>query len=241
MSWPLDKYCAAALAFHRHSSVGHYEEPEPPFATRQPRFATGPATPPPSLLPASFSALLESRRSDRAFGDRSVPGAALEALAWTAYGRTREAGPESRTVPSAGALYPLRVLAIVIQSAGLERAAYEYDVRAGRLLPLSPRVEYPDRLDRWFLTGHIDYARAAAIFLLTVDVRHQCPKYGERGYRFALLEAGHVGQNLVLGSAALGVPAVPVGYFDDDLVNAAFALEAPYEHAAYAVVIGQPR
>ena len=40
-------------------------------------------------------------------------------------------------------------------------------------------------------------------------------KYGLRGYRFALLEAGHVMQNAVLAAAALALPALPVGGFYD--------------------------
>jgi nitroreductase len=40
-------------------------------------------------------------------------------------------------------------------------------------------------------------------------------KYGARGGRFLLLEAGHVMQNLCLLSASLGLATVPLGgYFE---------------------------
>jgi nitroreductase len=36
-------------------------------------------------------------------------------------------------------------------------------------------------------------------------------KYSERGYRFLLLEAGHLMQNLCLLSASLGLATLPLG------------------------------
>ena len=45
-------------------------------------------------------------------------------------------------------------------------------------------------------------------------------KYGARAYRFTLLEAGHVAQNLLLAVAALGLAAVPIGGFYDRKVDA---------------------
>jgi len=41
-------------------------------------------------------------------------------------------------------------------------------------------------------------------------------KYRERTYRYVLLEAGHVGQNLCLAATGLGLGACTVGAFDDD-------------------------
>ena len=41
-------------------------------------------------------------------------------------------------------------------------------------------------------------------------------KYRERAYRYVLLEAGHVGQNLCLAATGLGLGACTVGAFDDD-------------------------
>jgi SagB-type dehydrogenase family enzyme len=40
-------------------------------------------------------------------------------------------------------------------------------------------------------------------------------KYGTRGVRYAMIEAGHVGQNIFLQAEALGLGAGIVGAFDD--------------------------
>ena len=45
-------------------------------------------------------------------------------------------------------------------------------------------------------------------------------KYGDRGLRFLLLEAGHLMQNLCLASASLGLATTPLGgYFEADLAQ----------------------
>jgi nitroreductase len=46
-------------------------------------------------------------------------------------------------------------------------------------------------------------------------------KYGERGYRFLLLEAGHLLQNVCLLSASLGMTTVPLGgYLEPEVARA---------------------
>ncbi|MBI4272117.1 MAG: nitroreductase family protein [Candidatus Rokubacteria bacterium] len=44
-------------------------------------------------------------------------------------------------------------------------------------------------------------------------------KYGERGVRYAHVEAGHAAQNVCLQAAALGLRVVVVGAFEDDEVR----------------------
>ena len=58
-------------------------------------------------------------------------------------------------------------------------------------------------------------------------------KYGDRAYRFTLLEAGHVGQNLVLAATALGLAAVPIGGFFDRRVDAFLGIDGLHEASLY--------
>jgi SagB-type dehydrogenase family enzyme len=66
-------------------------------------------------------------------------------------------------------------------------------------------------------------------------------KYGQRGYRFALLEAGHVVQNAVLAAAALGLAALPVGGFYDRRLDAVVGADGLDEASVYALTIGGAR
>ena len=65
-------------------------------------------------------------------------------------------------------------------------------------------------------------------------------KYGLRGYRFALLEAGHVGQNLLLAATALGLAPLPVGGFYDRERRAPAQVDGVNESALYARSLGRP-
>jgi SagB-type dehydrogenase family enzyme len=51
------------------------------------------------------------------------------------------------------------------------------------------------------------------MFVITAEYRRITEKYGERGIRYAQIEAGHVGQNLQ--AEALGLGAGIIGAFND--------------------------
>ena len=64
-------------------------------------------------------------------------------------------------------------------------------------------------------------------------------KYGARAYRFVLLEAGHVAQNVLLAAAALGLAAVPLGGFYDREVDAVLGADGLYEASLYLIPVGR--
>jgi SagB-type dehydrogenase family enzyme len=66
-------------------------------------------------------------------------------------------------------------------------------------------------------------------------------KYGLRGYRFALLEAGHVVQNLVLAATALRLPTLPLGGWYDRRVDALVGADGLDEATVYVVLVGGRR
>ena len=61
-------------------------------------------------------------------------------------------------------------------------------------------------------------------------------KYGERGYRFALPEAGHAMQNILPGATALGLGACPVGGFIDDRLHDLVDVDRVEEAVLYAAI-----
>jgi SagB-type dehydrogenase family enzyme len=63
-------------------------------------------------------------------------------------------------------------------------------------------------------------------------------KYGLRGYRFSLLEAGHLVQNVVLAATALGLPAVPLGGWYDRRLDELVGADGLDEASVYAVAVG---
>ena len=63
-------------------------------------------------------------------------------------------------------------------------------------------------------------AAAGVLAVVTARLDATLVRYGDRGYRYVLLEAGHVGQNLDLASSALGLGALDLGGFLDRMLAA---------------------
>jgi SagB-type dehydrogenase family enzyme len=77
----------------------------------------------------------------------------------------------------------------------------------------------------------------AVITAVTSRLLH---RYGDRGYRYTLIEAGHVGQNLALTAAALGLGSLSLGGFYDDDIARMLGLDPAFEIALYGVALGVP-
>jgi nitroreductase len=64
-------------------------------------------------------------------------------------------------------------------------------------------------------------------------------KYGLRGYRFVLLEAGHLAQNVLLVCEGLRLAAVPIGGFYDRPLDDLLGADGVNESILYAVCLGR--
>lgn len=190
------------------------------------------------LGPATLADAVAARRSRRSFAARPLELGHLAALLGVGYGVTGtvDGTPQAlRSVPSGGALYPLELYVVSHRVEGLELALYHYDpLRHGLelLMPLSA----PAGIE--LSPYDVPLAESAAIVAMTAMFWRSRFKYGARAYRFALMEAGHVGQNLLLAAAALGLDAVPLGGFYDRNVDAFLGVDGIYEAALYLVPVG---
>ena len=142
----------------------------------------------------------------------------------------------ARAVPSGGALYPLELFVAALRVDGLEPGLYHFDplrsclesVRTGLdAAEVAAVSTYPEIVD-----GCAAFLVIAAVFGRTRF------KYGLRAYRFALLEAGHVGQNVLLAATALGFAAVPLGGFYDRRTDEFLGLDGVNESTLYTIAVG---
>jgi SagB-type dehydrogenase family enzyme len=192
--------------------------------------------PAPALPPLSLDEALRTRRSTRRFGDRPVELEHLATLLWSAYGVVPGGGRTPRRAsPSAGGLYPLELFVLSRNVDGIATGVYHYD-------PLDQALErMPVTTDGVELSPLVDELEtAAAIVILTAVFWRSRFKYGLRGYRFTLLEAGHVAQNLVLAATALGLGSIVLGGFYDARVDAVLALDGVDESTLIMVSLGWP-
>ncbi len=133
-----------------------------------------------------------------------------------------------RPYPSAGALYPCEVYILFPGE-----PPYRYDARHHQLIDYGRRLYEFSRAE----TGTYDTSPPCAI-LVTAVLDRTMAKYGGRGYRFAVLEAGHLSQNILLASNALGLSSLTYGSFYDGEVEQALGVDGINEVVCTAVLLG---
>ena len=184
---------------------------------------------------------LSGRVSCRRFLADAVPLETLSALLLAGYGVERRSGPvmQDRPVPSGGGLYPLELTLLVRAVSGLDAGVYHY-VPAAHGLELVRAVELPRAFLAYLFMGQPWVAEAALVCVISFAGGRSLPKYGDRGYRYALLEAGHVMQNLNLAASALGVGCVNLGGFYDDELATLAGIDIEHEIPLYCSALGLP-
>jgi len=169
------------------------------------------------------------RRSMRDYLPEPLTLVEISQLCWSAQGQRTQ---RFRTVPSAGATYPLELF--VVSSDGLFH--YLPDKHALEEL-ITDDLRSELAAAAW---GQEFIEQAAVTFVLAAEFARTTGQYGERGIRYVYMEAGHAAQNIHLQAEALGLGSVAVGAFDDDAVGKVLSLPEHLE-AIYMVVVGRCR
>lgn len=183
----------------------------------------------------SLEQALAQRRSVREFAAAPLRLEELAQLAWAAQGAT---GSGHRTAPSAGGLYPLELGIVVGNVEGLVPGVYRYEPDAHRLARVAGGDRRAQLAAAAFRQAWI--AQAPAIFVIAAVEQRTTAKYGERGVRYAQMEAGHAGENLLLQATALGLGATVVGAFDDETVKSVTGLPTTARPLSL-IPVGRPR
>ncbi len=180
---------------------------------------------------------LTKRRSVRNYSKKSMTQAELSQLLFAAQGITGvRSGIHVRTAPSAGALYPFEVYAVVNQVEGIPKGLYHYNVRRHGL-----ELIRGGELSRELYAAGLDQqsmVEADVVFVLTAIVDRARIKYRERAYRYVYIEAGHISQNIALQAVSLGLGSVCVGAFYDDETNAFIGIDGMSEFSVYLHPVG---
>ena len=196
--------------------------------------------PPPSE--SALSPLFRLRRSCRAYLPQAMPVSSLSALAHAAYGvvEIAELSDQTsmlrRTVPSAGGLFPLEIFIFAQRVDGLADGLYHYDVRGHGLELVRPGNLFPALEPLLYTYPFIRDANL--VFVLAGVFARTQKKYGPRGYRYILLEAGHCAQNICLAAADLGLATLCMGGYVDSKLNRMLGLGATKHGVVYGVAAG---
>ena len=241
--------------FHENSKTSHYSQPElseDEIVARMkwmweslPYDLYSAIALPCSLTPLriSLEEAIVTRVTARAMESCTVTLESLATILHCAYGVTRsnEGTPwphPFRAVPSGGALYPLEIFFHTSHVDGLAAGLYHFNPARNNLRLLVKQdqsVKVADCLIQQNLAHD-----ASVIFFITAIFERSTFKYGERGYRFVLLEAGHVAQNINLVANGLGLGSVNVGGFFDRQVDELLGLDGVTHSTVYLVAVGKP-
>jgi len=196
-----------------------------------------------AALATPLGELLRTRRSRRQLVDRAIDLSTLALLMNAAAGKNGELRRKDgsaisvRTHPSGGALFPLEIYPIVLTGGkDVLPGVYHFDVAPAKLSRLAEGSLRSEARVACMNDGLLD--KAAVLIAITGVFPRMRFKYSERGYRHVLLEAGHVGQNLILVGNALGLSVVPLSAFIDRRLEALLDVDGVEESIVHAAVVG---
>lgn len=197
-----------------------------------------PLSPPDNFRGLPTEEAIQRRRSVRDYSNQPMTLVELSRLLYYTGGINAERwGHKLRAAPSAGALYPIEIYPIVHRVEGLQPGLYHYAVR-DHTLELLRAADLRSEIVRHGLMQEF-LGQANLVLVFTAIFQRLRWKYQERTYRYALLEAGHLGQNVYLAATSMGMGACAVGAFLDDELNAMLGVDGQHEAAIYMLAVGK--
>lgn len=186
-----------------------------------------------------LTAAVNARRSIRKYSDESLTLGELSYLLWCTQG-VQQVTPRPatlRTVPSAGARHAFETYALCNRVESLAPGLYRYVAIGHKLVAQDLSEGVAERVAAACLGQYV--VQSAVTFVWAADVYRMFWRYQERGYRYLLLDAGHVCQNLYLAAQAVGAGCCAIGAFDDDELDIVLGLDGEDNFAVYGATLGK--
>lgn len=165
------------------------------------------------------------KRSERRFSNLPLDQSVVERILMDAYAPT-VAG--TRAIPSSGGIYALRLFFY----GKSKKTVYEYKANGSSLLESNLSDNDAHRSVHYQCQGEF------LILVVVCELEPYVARYGSRGYRYALLEAGHLVQELIRNSQSAKLVSCPLGAFNDLLVRRIIGLLKDSDIPIYAFAIG---
>jgi len=187
----------------------------------------------------SLEEAITRRRSHRDFTPEPISLSQLSQILWAAQGISGTSW-KYRTVPSAGATYPLEVFVVCGRDSleGVGDGIYHYNI-AHHSLTLHHKGDVRLELAKAALEEQSIYQAPVDIVICALYQR-TTRRYGSRGERYVHIEVGHAGQNIYLQATALGLATVAIGAFYDEQVREVLRLDEQYK-PLYIMPLGKSR
>ncbi|MHA2244350.1 MAG: SagB family peptide dehydrogenase [Candidatus Hodarchaeales archaeon] len=132
-----------------------------------------------------------------------IQNKSVSQLMWALQGETH--GPRFRTVPSAGATYPLEIFIVSNGTHALRKGYYNYVPQGHQLRCVSSSYNWTLLLSALFGEDREAVSNVSTIFFILADYARTTFKYHDRGFQYVHLEVGHAIQNFLLQLVSLNL------------------------------------
>lgn len=192
------------------------------------------------IAPLDLRTVILRRATHRRYAETPLRLEELAFLLWATQGVKEVTNRPStlRTVPSAGARHAFETYLLVNRVEGLEAGLYRYAALEHALYRLDAPADIHDQIVN--ACARQNHVHTSAVTFLWISVEERMIlRYGQRGYRYLHIDAGHVCQNLYLAAEVIGCGVCAVCAFDDDAMNAALGLDGETQFATYLATLGR--
>jgi SagB-type dehydrogenase family enzyme len=189
---------------------------------------------PPPATGQGLVAAIRQRRSVREHTASPITAAELSSLCLAADGERAGVAPSE---PLLADTAPLSLYVVVRDVTGMDAGVYRYLPATHAL-----RMIRPGDLSQSCMQACLQQefcGTADAVFVKTVRWDELFIPDGDRGYRYAHLRAGVVGEGLYLQGSSLGIGACGVGAFGDPDVAEVLGLDLDAEVPLYVTAMGR--
>jgi SagB-type dehydrogenase family enzyme len=180
----------------------------------------------PYLKEENLKSLLERRYSCRNFQEKSLNLDDIATILWATCGKKYDSVTRaSKTIPSAGATYPLELYLVVGRNSvdRLKEGMYHYLIEEHSLEFVRENDLRGELTTACLGQGFIE--KAPVSLIITAYFERTTQRYKKRGENYVYMESGHASQNAYLAITNLGLSTVEVGAFIDNDVKRVLRLD----------------
>lgn len=188
----------------------------------------------------SLRKAIETRQSMRKYKNHKLSLEELSYLLWCTQG-VKNVIPDKvtrRNVPSAGARHAFETYLLINNVEGLNQGIYRYIALENKLVEINLEQGIDDKVVEACL-GQKFIKNSAVTFIWTAVPYRMNWRYGERGYRYLHLDAGHVCQNLYLSAEAINCGVCAIAAYDDDALNSLLNIDGKEQFSIYVATLGK--
>ncbi len=164
-----------------------------------------------------LSTAINQSKSSRDLRNSIIENKSISQLMWALQGVTH--GPRFRTVPSAGATYPLEIFIVSNGTSALKKGLYNYIPQDHQLRCVSSSYNWTILQSALFGEDSEAVSNVSTVFFIFADYARTTFRYGDRGVQYVHLEVGHAIQNFLLQLVSLNLNTRMIANFNSHKIQ----------------------